>query len=54
MIAVVAAAAIVAIVVPTDTVLQPLKLSEQEISNIVAFLDSQRSLLPLKFQRKYI
>ncbi len=26
--------------VPTDTVLQPLKLSESEISDVVAFLES--------------
>ncbi len=35
--------------VPTDTVLQPLKLSEQEISDVVAFLESLNERAPARF-----
>jgi cytochrome c peroxidase len=35
--------------VPTDTVLQPLKLSEQEINDVVAFLESLSERVPVKF-----
>ena len=38
--------------VPTDTVLQPLKLSEQEISDVVAFLESLNQRAAAKFQRR--
>ena len=40
--------------VPTDRVLQPLKLSEQEISDVVAFLESLRARAPVKFERKFM
>jgi cytochrome c peroxidase len=35
--------------VPTDTVLQPLRLSEQEINDVVAFLESLSERAALKF-----
>lgn len=35
--------------VPTDTVLQPLKLSEQEINDVVAFLESLSERVAVKF-----
>ena len=38
--------------VPVDTVLQPLKLSAQEISDVVAFLESLTERAPMKFQRR--
>ncbi len=38
--------------VPVDTVLQPLKLSEAEINDVVAFLESLTERLPQKFQRR--
>ncbi len=38
--------------VPTDTVLQPLKLSETEISDLVAFLESLSERVPARFQRQ--
>jgi pyruvate-formate lyase-activating enzyme len=37
--------------VPTDTVLRPLNLSEQEISDVVAFLESLNEPEPVKFLR---
>ena len=40
--------------VPVDTVLQPLKLSEQEISDVVAFLESLSERTPQKFQRRSV
>ena len=40
--------------VPTDTVLQPLKLSEQEISDVVAFLESLNERVPVKFTHKAV
>ena len=40
--------------VPTDTVLQPLKLSEQEINDVVAFLESLTDRAALKFQRRAV
>ncbi len=38
--------------VPTDTVLQPLKLSDAEIDDVVAFLESLSERVPHKFQRR--
>lgn len=38
--------------VPTDAVLQPLKLSEQEVSDVVAFLESLSERAPLPFKRQ--
>jgi cytochrome c peroxidase len=38
--------------VPTDTVLQALHLSEREIDDLVAFLESLNERAPVKFQRK--
>jgi cytochrome c peroxidase len=38
--------------VPTDTVLQPLNLSEQEINDVVAFLESLSERAPVKFARR--
>ncbi len=38
--------------VPTDNVLQPLKLSDQEISDVVAFLETLSERAPIKFQRR--
>ena len=40
--------------VPTDTVLRSLKLSEQEISDVVAFLESLSERAPLKFVRRAV
>ncbi len=40
--------------VPVDTVLQPLKLSEQEISDVVAFLESLTERVRQKFQRRNV
>jgi cytochrome c peroxidase len=37
--------------VPTDTVLQPLHLSEQEISDLVVFLESLSERAPARFER---
>jgi cytochrome c peroxidase len=40
--------------VPTDTVLRPLKLSEQEINDLVAFLESLSERAPVKFARRAV
>ena len=40
--------------VPTDTVLRPLKLSEQEINDVVAFLQSLSERAPVKFARRAV
>jgi cytochrome c peroxidase len=40
--------------VPTDTVLRPLKLSEQEINDVVAFLESLNERAPVKFVRRAV
>jgi cytochrome c peroxidase len=40
--------------VPTDTVLQPLKLSEQEINDLVAFLETLNERAPVKFVRRAV
>ncbi len=40
--------------VPTDTVLRPLKLSEQEINDLVVFLESLSERVPLKFARRAV
>lgn len=40
--------------VPVDGVLQPLKLSEQEIGDVVAFLESLSERTPRRFERKAV
>ncbi len=40
--------------VPTDTVLQPLNLSDSQISDVVAFLESLSERVPVKFQQRSV
>ena len=40
--------------VPTDSVLRPLKLSDQEIGDVVAFLETLSERAPVKFQRRVV
>ncbi len=45
---------VVAEAIPSDSVLQPLKLNDREISDVVAFLETLTERTPLKYQRRRV